>query len=166
MARGGTVAVLAPLRHAHAVSLAAGSAGGVLLLASTFLPWSDRGAGSAIALRRVADLVLSGTVDALVPRWAGLAIYCIPLGGALLLVGTGLGGRIGPLVALAGVVVALVGTAVAVTALGRLPRTGVGGGTVAAAAGAMLGTLGVGAGWHALRRIPRIVPDPRGAPTP
>ncbi|HEX7132469.1 MAG TPA: hypothetical protein VF228_07835 [Iamia sp.] len=154
-----------PLR-AQTVSLAAGSAGGLLLLASTFLPWSDQGAGSAIALRRVADLVLAGTVDALVPRWAGLVVYLIPLGGALVLMGTGLGGRLGLGVGAAGIVIAVVGTAVAVTTLDRLPRTGVGGGTVAACLGAMLGTLGVGAGWHAHRNPLSRAIDTRGEPRP
>lgn len=148
--------------RAQSASLASGSLGGALLLASTFLPWSDRGAGSAIALRRVADLVLSGTVDAFVPRWAGLTVYVIPLGGALVLVGTGLGGRLGVGTGAAGVVLAAAGTALAVTALDRLPRTGVGGGTVAACAGAMLGLLGVGAGWHAHRNPPSAATDPRG----
>lgn len=150
----------------QAASLAAGSLGGLLLLASTFLPWSDRGAGSAIALRRIADLVLAGTVDAFVPRWAGLTVYLIPLGGALVLVGTGLGGRAGTGVGGAGVVLAAAGTALALTALDRLPRAGVGGGTVAACAGAMLGMLGVGAGWHARRNPPSTSTDPRGDETP
>lgn len=152
--------------RAQAASLAAGSLGGLLLLASTFLPWSDQGAGSAIALRRVADLVLSGTVDAFVPRWAGLTVYLIPLGGALVLIGTGLGGRLGPVVGAAGVGIAAAGTALAVTALDRLPRAGVGGGTVAACAGAMLGTLGVGAGWHAHRNPPSRTSQSRGHRTP
>ena len=151
---------------AHTASLAAGSAGGLLLLAATFLPWSDRGAGSAIALRRIADLVLSGTVDAFVPRWAGLTIYLIPFGGALVLIGAGLGARLGVGLGAVGVVLAVAGTALALTALDRLPRSGVGGGTVAACAGAMLGTLGVGAGWYA-HRNPRPGPTtPRGESTP
>lgn len=156
---------MAAITRAPVASLAAGSAGGTLLLASTFLPWSGRGAGSAIALRRVADLVLAGTVDAFAPRWAGLAIYCIPLGGALVLVGTGLGGRLGPVVGLVGIVLAGAGTALAVSALDRLPRTGVGGGTVAACTGAMLGSLGVGAGWHAHRNAPNRSSEPRGDQT-
>ncbi len=152
--------------RAEAASLAVGSLGGVLLLASTFLPWSDRGAGSAIALRRIADLVLAGTVDAFVPRWAGLAVYLIPLGGALVLIGTGLGGRLGIGIGVAGIVLAVAGTALALVALDRLPRTGVGGGTVAACAGAMLGSLGVGAGWFAQRDAPSRSTNPRGPATP
>lgn len=152
--------------RAHRASLACGGLGGGLLLASTFLPWSGRGAGSAIALRRVADLVLSGTVDAFVPRWAGLTVYLIPLGGALVLIGTGLGGRVGVGTGAAGLVLAGAGTALALLALDRLPRAGVGGGTVAACAGAMLGSLGIGAGWHAHRTPPSIAIDPRGDDRP
>lgn len=163
---GGTVAGLARPARAHAVSLAAGSAGGLLLLAATFLPWSDRGAGSAIALRRIADLVLAGTVDAFVPRWAGVAVYLIPLGGALVLIGTGLGDRLGVGVGATGVVLSAAGTTVAVVALDRLPRSGVGGGTVAACAGAMLGTLGVGAGWKAHRNRLSRATNQRGSETP
>ncbi|QYG93099.1 hypothetical protein HC251_12070 [Iamia sp. SCSIO 61187] len=144
---------------APTTSLVSGAVGGVLLLGSTFLPWSREGAGSAIALRRIGDLVLSGTVDALVPRWAGVTVYLIPLGGAVLLVGTGLGGRVGSVIGAVGVALAAAGTALALAALDRLPRSGVGGGTVAACAGAMLGTLGAGAGWHAHRPA---VHDPRG----
>jgi hypothetical protein len=154
------------LPTAHTASLGAGSAGGLLLLAATFLPWSDQGAGSAISLRRIADLVLSGTVDAFVPRWAGLGIYLIPFGGALVLIGTGLGDRIGLAIGVAGIVLAVTGTALALTALDRLPRSGVGGGTVAACAGAMLGTLGVGAGWYAHRNRPAGPTTPRGDPKP
>jgi hypothetical protein len=151
---------------APTVSLAAGSAGGLLLVAATFLPWSDRGAGSAIALRRIADLVLSGAVDAFVPRWAGLVIYLIPLGGALVLIGAGLGARLGVGLGAAGVGLAVTGTALALIALDRLPRSGVGGGTVAACAGAMLGTLGVGAGWYAHRNRRSGPTSPRGESTP
>jgi hypothetical protein len=148
---------------APTTSLVSGAVGGVLLLGSTFLPWAGEGAGSAIALRRVGDLVLSGTVDALVPRWAGVTVYLIPLGGAVLLVGTGLGGRVGSAVGGVGVALAAAGTGLALTALDRLPRSGVGGGTVAACAGAMLGTLGAGAGWLAHR--PAFRDDPRGDDT-
>jgi len=160
------LARLRRLPTAHTASLGAGSAGGLLLLAATFLPWSDRGAGSAIALRRIADLVLSGTVDAVVPRWAGLTVYLIPFGGALVLIGAGLGARLGVGLGATGVVFAVAGTALALTALDRLPRTGVGGGTVAACAGAMLGTLGVGAGWYAHRNRPPGPTTHRGDRTP
>lgn len=129
------------------VPLATGSVGGLLLLAAAFLPWSGQGAGSTIALRRIGDLVLAGTVDAWVPRWAGAVVYCVPLGGAVLLIGTGLGRRAGAAVAATGVVLAAAGTVVCLSALGRLAATGVGGGTVAALAGAMLGTVGVGTTW-------------------
>lgn len=116
---------------------------GGLLLASTFAPWSDRGSGSSIALRRVGDLVLSGAVDAWAPRWVGLVVYAIPLGGALLLVGAGLGSRRGLTVGTAGTVAALAGGVVVVLALDRLGRAGVGPGTVMAAAGTVVAAIGL-----------------------
>jgi len=122
---------------------AAGTLGGALLLGASLLPWSGRGAGSSIALVRIADLVLSGVVDAWVPRWAGLVVYAIPLGGALLLLGTGLGQRAGALVGAAGVGLGVVGAALAGVALGRLDRAGLGPGALAAAAGLALGVMAV-----------------------
>lgn len=127
----------------RAVALALGAVGGALLLTATFAPWSGRGAGSSIALRRIADLVLSGTVDAWVPRSMGLLVYAIPLGGALVLVGTGLGGRAGAVTAGVGVVLALSGTVVAVAALDRLERSGMGPGLYLAGAGAATGIAAV-----------------------
>lgn len=161
----GTVTGLACFRpqRAPTTSLVSGAVGGVLLLGSTFLPWSGEGAGSTVALRRIGDLVLSGTVDALVPRWAGVTVYLIPLGGAVLLVGAGLGGRGGSVIGAVGVALAGGGTALALAALDRLPRSGVGGGTVAACAGATLGILGAGTGWFAHR--PAAHDDLRGDDT-
>ncbi|NLV54701.1 MAG: hypothetical protein GXY13_03710 [Acidimicrobiales bacterium] len=137
--------------------------GGILLLVATFLPWSRRGAGSAIALRRVADLVLSGRVDAFVPRPAGLVVYAVPLGGALLLVAAGLGGRAGATAALAGVLLAGAGTALAALALVRIEGTEVGGGTALATTGAILGILGLGLGARDRRRTAR-TPSPTPLP--
>lgn len=128
---------------AHVAHQALAAVGGALLLGATFAPWSGRGAGSAIALVRIADLVLSGAVDAWVPRATGLVVYAIPLGGALLLLGAGLGRRAGTLVAAAGVVLALAGTVLALTALDRLDRTGLGPGAVVALAGIGVGGLSV-----------------------
>lgn len=126
--------------------------GGVLLLISTFVPWSRHGAGSTIALRRVADLVLSGRVDAVVPRAAGLVVYAVPLGGALLLIAAGLGGRSAPAVAAVGALLGLAGTALAALAL--LDRTEVGGGTALATSGAILGILGLVLAVRGRRRSP------------
>lgn len=140
-----------PARRVDAslVAQAAGALGGVLLLGAALLPWSRRGAGSTIALREVADLVLSGTVDAWAPRWAGLVVYAVPLGGALLLVGAGLGGRAGLATTCGGLAAAVGGTALAAVALARLDRTALGGGTLVAVAGAILGVLAVAAGLRA-----------------
>lgn len=117
---------------------ATGAIGGTCLLAASALPWSGRGAGASIALRRVGDLILSGALEAWVPRSAGLVVYAIPLGGALLLVGAGLGGR--PGIVLSGVagMLAAAGTILVVTALDRLDRAGSGPGLVLGMTGAML----------------------------
>ena len=123
----------------RAAGQATGALGGVLLLVAAALPWSGRGAGSALALHRVGDLVLSGAVDAWVPRWAGLAVYAVPLGGAALLVAAGLGGRAGAVVAVGAVVAAAAGAAVVLVALDRVGRTGTGAGALVAGAGLALG---------------------------
>lgn len=133
------------LPRALLAARAAGTGGGALLLAASLAPWSGRGAGSSVALVRIADLVLSGAIDAWVPRWAGLVVYAIPLGGALLLLGTGLGQRAGLLVGSAGVGLSALGTALALGALDRLDRTGLGPGALAAGAGVALGAVAVAA---------------------
>lgn len=137
---------MSPVRSPGARSSAAGAAGGALLLVATFLPWSRSGAGSAIALQRVGDLILTGAVEAWAPRWTGLAVYAIPLGGALLLLGAGVGQRSGRVIGGLGVLAAVIGSLVVIGALDRLDRSGVGPGTVAAALGAGLGLLGVTGG--------------------
>lgn len=55
------------------------------LLVSLWLPWRDRGIGSAITPRRLGDLVLSGELTTLVPRWFGLAPYLLFVVAAALL---------------------------------------------------------------------------------
>ncbi len=133
------------------VGRVAGTLGGVLLLGASFAPWTDRGAGSSIALVRIADLILSGAIDAWVPRGAGLVVYAIPLGGALLLLGTGLERTVGALVAATGLVLAVLGAALATLALGQLPRSGLGPGAWASGAGIGLGLIAVVAGVRAHR---------------
>jgi hypothetical protein len=66
---------------------------GFLLVASAFGPWVSSGTGAALAGHELGDLLLRGTLDAWAPRWAGLALYAVPLIGALLMVATTLRGR-------------------------------------------------------------------------
>lgn len=137
----------APAAHepARLVTQAVGTLGGALLLAAILFPWSGHGAGSSISARRLADLALSGTVEAWVTPWLGALIYLVPLAGALLLIGTGLGGRTG--VGLGAAAVALAGT-VTVAAVARLPRrsaTDLGAGAKLAVLGLLAAALSVGA---------------------
>lgn len=120
-------------------SLVTGGLGGCLLLAATFLPWARHGAGSSIAARRLGDLILSGTVEAWVPRWLGVAVYVVPVAGALVLIGSGLGGRAGAAVAAAGLGPAVVVTALTVAALPRRHPFDLGTGAVLAGVGLCLG---------------------------
>jgi hypothetical protein len=63
--------------------------GGLAIVASAFLPWVARGLGSTVDLHDLGDLVLGGTVSAVIPRWIGLVAYVIPAIGALLIVSSG-----------------------------------------------------------------------------
>jgi hypothetical protein len=93
---------VAPLRLAAA-------AGGLLVALSMSGPWAQRGLGSSLSGRALADLLLAGTVESVVPRWAGAALYLIPVCGALAVVAAGLPAPVGPRV--------LVGAALAAAAL-------------------------------------------------
>lgn len=146
-------------QRARIVGRVAGTGGGALLLGASFAPWTGHGAGSTIALVRIADLILSGAIDTWVPRGAGLVVYAIPLGGALLLLGTGLERTVGVLVGGAGLVLAVLGAALATLALGQLPRSGLGLGALAAGAGIGLGLVSLIAGLRARR-----TPAPPGRP--
>jgi hypothetical protein len=117
--------------------------GGLLLLVGTALPWSGRGAGSRLALVEVADLVLSGRLDAWAPRALGLVVYAVPLGGAVLLVGAGLGGRTGRLLSVAAVVLAATGLLLARAALTRAGAEGWGPGAVLSVVGIALGAAAI-----------------------
>jgi len=121
------------------VALLAGLIGGALLLGSVLLPWSGSGAGSSISARELGDLALSGTVHAWVSPWLGAAVYVVPAAGALLLIGTGLGGRLGLLVAVAALAGAGLVTVVAVWQVAAKAQLGLG-------SGAMLALIGLGAG--------------------
>ena len=67
--------------------------GGVLVVASAFLPWVAHGIGSSVDLHDLGDLLLGGAVSAVVPRWVGLVAYLIPIIGAALIVGSSIEGR-------------------------------------------------------------------------
>lgn len=114
---------------------------GLLLIVGTALPWSGTGAGSRIALVEVADLLLSGRLEAWAPRPLGLVVYAVPLGGALLLVGAGLGGRVGRAVSVVAVVMAAGGLVLARSALSQAGAEGWGAGAIVAALGVVLGTV-------------------------
>jgi hypothetical protein len=117
----------------------AAGVGGLLLLVGTALPWSGRGAGSRIALVEVGDLVLSGRLDAWAPRPVGLVVYAVPLGGALLLIGAGLGGRTGRVVAGVAILLAAAGLVLARAALRRVGAEGWGPGASLSVLGIVLG---------------------------
>jgi hypothetical protein len=122
-----------------AVCQAGAGVGGLLLLVGTALPWSGRGAGSRIALVDVADLLLSGRLESWAPRPLGLVVYAVPLGGALLLVGAGLGGRVGRALSAAALVLATVGSVLARAALDRVGAEGWGAGALVVGLGIVLG---------------------------
>ena len=149
-------------RRARIAAQVTGAIGGLLLLGAAAVPWSGRGAGSRLALWRVGDLILSGTVDAWVPRGAGLVVYAIPVGGALLLVGAGLEGRAGVALATTGVLGAVVGGLVVRGALDQLGRSGLGPGPVLAGAGAACGLVSVALAVRATRVAPPAPPGRGG----
>ncbi|MGI8938097.1 MAG: hypothetical protein ACR2JF_07785 [Iamia sp.] len=126
---------------ARSASRASAALGGLLLLVATAMPWSGRGAGSSIALHRVGDLILSGAVDAWASRWIGLVVYAVPLSGALLLVGAGLGGRRGAALSAVAAAGGLAASGLVVDTLDRVGRSGTGPGTVLAVTGAALGVV-------------------------
>jgi hypothetical protein len=66
--------------------------GGVFIVASVFLPWVSHGIGSSVDLHDLGDLLLGGTVSAVIPRWVGLVAYLIPIVGAALIVGSSVEG--------------------------------------------------------------------------
>lgn len=107
------------------------SFGGALLVASVFGPVASHGIGSVVSARQFADLLLGGAVEAWAPRWAGLALYLHPICGAALLLGSGVGGRLGPKIVLGGLVVSAAGQALMIVALGGRPLTSPGWGAMA-----------------------------------
>ena len=99
--------------------------GGMLLVAALFYPWTGDGPGSAIPAYRVGQLLASGVLDAVVPRWAAVLLYAGPAGGALATMAVGLDGparRVCTVTALALILV----TAVPALALLRATPLGAG----------------------------------------
>ncbi|MEJ7584107.1 MAG: hypothetical protein WKF43_08460 [Acidimicrobiales bacterium] len=133
-----------PPDRRRTAELLIGTVSGALLLVAVFLPWAGSGAGSSIAARRVGDLLLSGTVEAWAPRWLGFCVYLVPVAGALVLIGTGLGGRLGCLVAGAGLGPALLVTGATIAALPRRGLVDFGTGAAVALVGVVLGAVAVG----------------------
>ena len=88
--------------------------GGALLVASMFAGWVDRGAGSSMALHAIGDLLLEGTLSATASRWFGVVVYLIPVSGAALMLGAGMGGRAERYVTRVALVVAVVMTSMGV----------------------------------------------------
>jgi hypothetical protein len=86
--------------------LAAALAGGVAIAASPLFPWAHHGVGSAISARGLADLALSGYSAPFVPLWAGLLVYLAPVGGATIIIGEGIGRRIGRVISVSGLLLA------------------------------------------------------------
>lgn len=129
----------------------AGVVGGLALLAATAAPWGERGAGSSLALIEIADLILSGTVGAWVPRPVGLVIYAIPLGGALVLVGAGWGGRAGLVISIVGGTGAAAGTAAALMGLDQVGSIRLGAGVLCAGVGVAAAAVSVWAHARQLR---------------
>lgn len=105
------------------------TAGALLALAALTGPLASQGTGSTLTGWALVSLAVSGGLDAWIPWWAGLALATVPLGGGLVLLGTGLGDRAeAPLVA-AGIGLAAIGVVCTAVALGGAPlvRPGLGG---------------------------------------
>lgn len=144
---------------ARALAPVAVAAGGLLLVASFTQPWTSSGLASSLSGRALADLLLRGTVGRFVPRWAGLGLYLLPVGGGLLLLGTGLGGRVGRRLAWVGVAVAAVAGVLVAGALGWRPIT-----RLSAAIALVVAGLVLAAGGLLAER--RVRPDDAAAPGP
>lgn len=87
------------------VALALQLAGAALLGMSLQLRWLERGPASSMPARRVADTLLAGHADSIIPRWVGLGWYGLALLSGVTLLLTGLHSR-RALVARVGVAIA------------------------------------------------------------
>jgi len=121
--------------HPH-VSVITGAIGGLALVASTFLAWPADGAGSGLAAHRLADVLMSEAVDPWIPRWWGLAVYVVPVSGAVVMVTSGLDVGFAPVLKAVALIVAAVVTVLTVIALPSLDP----------GPGALVALLGLGFG--------------------
>lgn len=122
--------------------------GGGLLVASLGGAWTTTGPGSTLSSREFADLLLGGSIQALVPPLAGLAFYLVGLGGAILLTAEGLRWGRRPVrfltvIAWSAWLIAAFATAAVVLALARLPLKQPGIGALAAGSGLTLTLVGL-----------------------
>ena len=117
--------------------------GAVLVALAAFGTWTTHGVGSAINGQELADLLLTGTVDTWVPRWVGGVFYLIPLAGACVLLGLGLGGRVGGTVIVVAGTVAVVVSSLVVAALDGRPLSQPGSGARCLWAGMVLWLIAV-----------------------
>jgi hypothetical protein len=128
------------------VSVLTGAVGGLALVASTFLPWPADGAGSGLAAHRLADVLMSEAVDPWIPRWWGLAVYVVPVSGAVVMVSSGLDAGVAPVLKAIALTVAAVVTVLTVIAL---PTLDLGPGALVALLGVGFGIVSVLADRHA-----------------
>jgi hypothetical protein len=133
-----------PPPTAH-VSVVTGAVGGLALVASTFLAWPADGVGSGLAAHRLADVLMSEAVDPWIPRWWGLAVYVVPVSGAMVMVTSGLGVGFAPILKAIALTVAAIVTVLTVIAL---PTFDLGPGALVALLGLGLGLVSVLADRH------------------
>jgi hypothetical protein len=115
--------------------------GGLLLVASLFLTWAGRGAGSSMSLRELGDFTLGGSVSSVVDRWVGLLAYVIPLAGAAIVIGAGIESRVGSIVSRVAIVIATIFVLTAIMVVERR-HVGVGAGEVVATLGLLVAFAG------------------------
>lgn len=105
-------------RRAGAVCAAAG---GLLLVAALFVPFTDHGTGSAESSHELADYALSGTLRPFVQPWLGALWYLTGFVGCALVATCPIAGRT---VAAIRFVLAGLATAVAIVVAGQLDSAG------------------------------------------
>jgi len=141
-----------PAHHPSAVhtrvSIITGAIGGLALVASTFLAWPANGAGSGLAAHRLADVLMSEAVDPWIPRWWGLAVYVVPVSGAVVMVTSGLEIGLAPVLKALALALAAVVTVLTVVALPTRHTLDLGPGALVALLGLGFGVFSVLADRH------------------